>query len=161
VKPDLRMATLSKALGVAGAYVAGSRAVCELLINRARPLIFSTALPPALACAALEALRISSSAEGEALRARLRANVQRFAAEVPSARADSPIVPLLLGSPDRAVGVAAKLRESGVLAKAIRPPTVPEGTSRIRFALTAAHTEAHVDAALSALRAALAGSPVP
>src|SRR2546430_1446856 len=97
VKPDLRMATLSKALGVAGAYVAGSRAVCDLLINRARPLIFSTALPPALACAALESLRISSSAEGDELRARLRTNVERFAAKIPGARADSPIIPLLLG----------------------------------------------------------------
>jgi 8-amino-7-oxononanoate synthase len=160
VAPDVRMATLSKALGVAGAYVAASRAVCELLINRARPLVFSTALPPALACAALESLRIAASAEGDGRRAQLWRNVRRFAAGLNAlglaARTDSPIFPVLLGDPDSAVRAAARLRELGVLAKAIRPPTVPAGTSRIRFALTASHTDAHVDTALGALRAALA-----
>ncbi len=159
VRPDLRMGTLSKALGVAGAYVAASRAVCDLLVNRARTLIFSTALPPALACAALEALRIAQGPEGDERRARLFGNVRRFAAGLAAlgrpARADSPIVPLLLGDPDNALRVAARLRELGHLAKAIRPPTVPQGTSRIRFALSAAHSDAQLDGALAALRAAL------
>jgi 8-amino-7-oxononanoate synthase len=161
VRPDLRMATLSKSLGVAGAYVAASRAVWDLLINRARPLIFSTALPPALACAALESLRILTGPEGDERRAQLWQNVRRFAEGLGSlglaARTDSPIFPVLLGDPDTAVRAANRLRELGVLAKAIRPPTVPAGTSRIRFALSAAHTSAHVDAALAALRAALPG----
>jgi 8-amino-7-oxononanoate synthase len=151
------MGTLSKAFGVAGAYAAASRPVCELLVNRARPLIFSTALPPALACAALESLRILSGPEGEERRARLWNNVRRFAAGLRdagiSAGQDSPIFPVLLGAPERAIAAAARLREQGILAKAIRPPTVPPGTSRIRFALSAAHTEAHIDAALAALRA--------
>jgi 8-amino-7-oxononanoate synthase len=159
VRPDLRMATLSKALGVAGAYVAASRAVCDLLINRARPFVFSTALPPALACAALESLRILAGPEGDERRARLWHNVGRFAGGLSSfglaARTDSPIFPVLLGDPDTAVRAATRLRQLGVLAKAIRPPTVPAGTSRIRFTLSAAHTDAHVDAALRALRAAL------
>jgi len=155
---DLRMATHSKALGVAGAHVAGSRAVCDLLINRARPLIFSTALPPAIACAVLKSLQIVRGPEGDDRRARLWRNVARFAEGLRNlglpARADSPIFPFLLGTPDNALRVASRLRELGVLAKAIRPPTVPPGTSRIRFALTAAHTEQHIDTALSALRTA-------
>ncbi len=155
---DLRMATHSKALGVAGAHVAGTRAVCDLLLNRARPLIFSTALPPAIACAVLKSLQIVRGPEGDGRRARLWRNVARFAEGLRSlglpARANSPIFPLVLGTPDKALGVASRLRELGVLAKAIRPPTVPAGTSRIRFALTAAHTDAHVDAAFSALRTA-------
>ena len=159
VSPALRMGTLSKALGVAGAYVAASRAVCDLLVNRARPLVFSTALPPALACAALRSLEIATGPEGAARRTRLWNNLHRFTAGIAAlghaARADSPIVPLLLGDPDTAVRVAGRLRELGHLAKAIRPPTVPAGTSRIRFALSAAHSEAQVDAALLALRTAL------
>jgi len=157
VSADLRMGTLSKSFGIAGAYVASSRAVCELLVNRARPLIFSTALPPALACAALTALRILAGPEGDERRACLSSSVQRFAAGLRSlgiaARDDSPIFPVVLGSPERAVDAAARLRSEGILAKAIRPPTVPPGTSRLRFALSAAHTQAHIDAALSALRA--------
>ena len=154
---DVRMATLSKAFGVAGAYAASSRAVCELLVNRARPLIFSTALPPALACAALASLRILSGPEGDEKRARLSDNIRRFAAGMRaagiSAREDSPIFPIVLGAPERAVAAASRLREQGILAKAIRPPTVPPGTSRLRFALSAAHTDAHIDSALAALRA--------
>ncbi|HYS10604.1 MAG TPA: 8-amino-7-oxononanoate synthase [Myxococcales bacterium] len=157
VLADVRMGTLSKAFGVAGAYTAASRAVCELLVNRARPLVFSTALPPALACAGLESLRILSGPEGDERRARLWSNVRRFTAGLRGAgleaREDSPIFPVVLGDVDRALSVAARLREQGILAKPIRPPTVPGGTSRIRFAVTAAHTEAHIDAALAALRA--------
>jgi len=155
VSADLRMATLSKAFGTAGAYVAASRAACELLVNRARTLVYSTALPPALACAALASLRILSGAEGDERRARLHENVRRFVAGLREmgldARADSAIVPVVFGTPERALQVAAALRARGILAKAIRPPTVADGTSRIRFALSAAHTHAHIDAALQAL----------
>jgi len=85
--------------------------------------------------------------------------VRRFAAGLRtlglSAREDSAIFPVLAGAPERAVACSARLREEGLLVRAIRPPTVPEGTSRLRFALSAAHTDAHVDRALAALRAAL------
>lgn len=159
VAADVRMGTLSKAFGLVGAYVAASRAVCDLLVNRARPLVFSTALPAALACAALEALEIARGPEGDERRALLRQNIARFAAGLHelglAARADSPIFPLLLGDPDTALRAARRLRELGVLAKAIRPPTVPAGTSRIRFALSAAHTGRHLDAALRAVRQSL------
>jgi 8-amino-7-oxononanoate synthase len=157
VAADVRMATLSKAFGVAGAYVAASHAVCDLLLNRARPLVFSTALPPALACAARASLEILGGAEGDARRSRLWSNVRRFAAGLRDAglpaREDSAIVPIVTGTPDRALAMAAHLRELGILAKPIRPPTVPQGTSRIRFAVTAAHTVEHIDRAIAALRA--------
>ena len=128
VAADVRMATLSKAFGVAGAYVAASRAVCDLLLNRARPLIFSTALPPALACAARASLEILAGSEGDARRSRLWSNVRRFAAGLREAglpaREDSAIFPVVTGTPDRALAMAAHLRELGILAKPIRPPTV-------------------------------------
>ena len=157
VAADVRMATLSKAFGVAGAYVAASRAVCDLLLNRARPLIFSTALPPALACAARASLEILAGSEGDARRSRLWSNVRRFAAGLREAglpaREDSAIFPVVTGTPDRALAMAAHLRELGILAKPIRPPTVPQGTSRIRFAVASAHTVDHIDRAIAALRA--------
>jgi len=157
VAADVRMATLSKAFGVAAAYVAASRAVCDLLLNRARPLIFSTALPPALACAARASLEILAGSEGDARRSRLWSNVRRFAAGLREAglpaREDSAIFPVVTGTPDRALAMTAHLRELGILAKPIRPPTVPQGTSRIRFAVTSAHTVEHIDRAIAALRA--------
>ena len=117
---ELRMATHSKALGVVGAHVAGSRAACDLLVNRARPLIFSTAMPPAVACAVLESLRIVRGPEGDERRARLWSNVRRFAEGLQAlglaARTDSPIFPFVIGPPDRTVQVAEKLRENGILA---------------------------------------------
>jgi 8-amino-7-oxononanoate synthase len=151
---DLRMGTLSKALGGMGAYVATSREVADLLVSRARPFVFSTALPAAL-CAAAEAA--VDAVEGDlALRERLWRNIRRFAAGLRAlglkAEARSAVFPIVLGEPERALDAARRLREAGVLVKAIRPPTVPEGTSRLRFCLSAAHTLGHVDLALDALR---------
>ena len=155
---DLRIGTLSKAVGAFGAYVAATRACCELLVNRARPLIFSTALPPALPHAALTALRILSGAEGDALRERLRRNVERFAVGLRAlglcAEAATPIFPVVLGAPEAALSAAAQLRKRGLLVKPIRPPTVPAGSSRLRIAVSAAHTDDHLDLLLSALQEA-------
>nr|WP_286202699.1 8-amino-7-oxononanoate synthase [Comamonas sp. JC664] len=152
---DLRMGTLSKALGVMGAYVATSRAVADLLVSRARPFVFSTALPAHL-CAAAEAA--VDAVEGDPpLRERLWRNIRRFAEGLRGlglrAEPRSAVFPVILGEPERALHAASRLREAGVLVKAIRPPTVPEGTSRLRFCLSAAHTVGHVDLALEALRA--------
>ncbi len=152
---DLRMGTLSKSLGVMGAYVATSRAVADLLVSRARPFVFSTALPAHL-CAAAEAA--VDTVEGDpTLRERLWRNIRRFAdgLRVLGVRAEprSAVFPIILGAPERALDAARRLRQAGVLVKAIRPPTVPEGTSRLRFCLSAAHTVGHVDLALEALRA--------
>jgi 8-amino-7-oxononanoate synthase len=156
---DLRMGTLGKALGGFGAFVAGSREVVELLVNRARSLVFSTALPAALCAAGEEALSILRR-EPER-RAALWRNIRHLAGGLAAlglpAAPRSAIFPVVLGDPQRALDAAARLRERGLLVKPIRPPTVPEGSSRLRFALAAGHTEAHVQQALEAL----AGLEVP
>lgn len=142
----LRVGTLSKALGSLGGFVAGPAALCDLLVNRARPFMFTTASPPAAAAAALAALRVYRSAEGAALRERLRTNVVRFAAGCAS-----PIVPIPIGDEADAMAASAALLERGLLVPAIRPPTVPAGTSRLRVSLSARHTAAHLDALATAL----------
>jgi 8-amino-7-oxononanoate synthase len=149
--PDhvLRVGTLSKMLGSVGGFVAGPRALVELLVNRARPFIFSTALPPADAAAALAALRVVRSAEGEALRGRLRSFIERVRPGHPS-----PIVPVVLGEESAALAASAALLEEGIVVPAIRPPTVPVGTSRLRIALSAAHTDADIDHLLQAAKCA-------
>jgi 8-amino-7-oxononanoate synthase len=150
----LVVGTLSKALGSLGGFVAGPRAYVELLTNTARTFIFTTASSPADAAAALAALRIVRSAEGEGLEARLRANVTRLRPGHPS-----PIVPIVLGEEARALAASKALLARGLLVPAIRPPTVPPGTSRLRVALSAAHTPAQVDVLASAL--AELGCPAP
>jgi 8-amino-7-oxononanoate synthase len=151
---DVRVGTLGKALGVFGAFAAAGREVTELLIHRARPLVFSTALPPALSAAVVEALRILQH-DGE-LRARLWRNIHRFSQGLNAlgfeAEPSSAIFPVVLGDPDRTVETSRRLRTMGILAKPIRPPTVPVGTSRLRFAVSARHTDAQIDQALDALR---------
>jgi 7-keto-8-aminopelargonate synthetase-like enzyme len=142
----LRVGTLSKTLGSLGGFVAGPSSLADLVVNRARSYIFTTASTPADAAAALAALAVLRSPEGDALRARLRAHVERVRPGHPS-----PIVPVVLGSEERALAAAAELLELGFLVPAIRPPTVPPGTSRLRVALSAAHTDEQVDALARAL----------
>ncbi|NOK36311.1 8-amino-7-oxononanoate synthase [Corallococcus exercitus] len=151
---DLRMGTLSKALGGLGAYVATSRAVADLLVSRARPFVYSTALPAAL-CAGAECA-VDLVEHDPAPRERLWGHIHRFtnglrALGLP-AEPRSAIFPVILGEPSRALDAAKRLREAGLLVKAIRPPTVPDGTSRLRFCLSAAHTTGHIDLALETLR---------
>ena len=158
VQPDVRMGTLGKALGGFGAYAATTRATADLLLNRARSVVFSTTLPPALCEAMVVAVGLLE--HDPELRPRLWRNTRRFVDGLRTlgfaASARSAIVPVVLGTPERAVRASAFLRERGLLVKPIRPPTVPEGTSRLRFALSAAHTESHVDRALQALEEARA-----
>jgi 8-amino-7-oxononanoate synthase len=151
VEPDddldvVRIGTLSKALGALGGFVAASRAVVDLLVNAARPFIFSTAPSPPDVAAALAALRIVRAAEGDELRARLRGHVARVAPGHPS-----PIVPVILGDEAVALTASAQLLERGLYVPAIRPPTVAPGTSRLRVALSAAHSDEQVDALVGAL----------
>jgi 8-amino-7-oxononanoate synthase len=150
---ELRMGTLGKALGVYGAYVACSRPLADLLVNRARSLVFSTALPPAV-CAAARA-GLARVREAPELRERLWRHIRRFGQGLRAlgfpAEERSAVFPVVLGAPEAALSASAFLRERGLLVKAVRPPTVPAGTSRLRFCLSAAHTDAHVDAALAAL----------
>jgi len=143
----LRVGTLSKTLGALGGFVAGPAAFTELLVNRARSFIFTTALSPADTAAARAALHVVRSPEGDTLRARLRTNVDALRPAHPS-----PIVPVVCGSESRALAAADALLERGMLVPAIRPPTVPPGTSRLRVALSAAHTHAQVAELAAALR---------
>jgi 8-amino-7-oxononanoate synthase len=144
--PVLRVGTLSKTLGSLGGFVACPRDVADLLRNRARPFIFTTAPTPADMAAARAALQVVRSPEGTGLRATLRRHVDRLRSGHPS-----PIVPVVLGEEASALAAAAELAEQGLLVPAIRPPTVPPGTSRLRIALSAAHTDADLDQLLHAL----------
>ncbi len=148
----VRVATLSKILGSLGGFVAASRDVVDFLVNRARSYIFSTAPTPADAAGALAALTVLRSAEGDALTARLASLIDRLseAGLVPPGH-PSPIVPIVLGSEQAALEASASLLEQGLWVPAIRPPTVPVGTSRLRVTLSAAHTDEDVTRLLDAL----------
>lgn len=137
----VQVGTLSKTTGSLGGFVAGPMALTELLVNLARPYIFTTALSPADAAAALAAIDIVRSSEGDELRHRLRSHVDRIQ---PGHR--SPIVPVVLGPESHAIAASHRLLERGLFVPAIRPPTVPVGTSRLRIALSAAHTDEQVAA---------------
>ena len=177
--------TLSKALGGIGGFVAASRDVCDLIVNRARPFIYTTALPAAACEAARAALQIVRAeperrrrllALAGRLRTRLREEGFDIGAEKEQKRGHStfsagtqpshrepqgqkvecplfstPIIPIILGDPERALAFAAALLEEGIFCPAIRPPTVPPGTSRLRVSLTAEHTDDDVERLLSAL----------
>ena len=143
----LRVGTLSKTLGSLGGFVAGARRWIELLVNRARPFIFTTALTPADSAAAVAALGVVRSSEGAALHHRLRAHI-----DVIRPGHGSPIVPIILGDEATAVRAADTLLERGLLVPAIRPPTVPDGSSRLRVTLSAAHTRDQVETLVGALR---------
>ncbi len=153
----IRVGTLSKALGSLGGFVAGSARLTDHLINTARPLLYSTALPPAAAAAALEALTIARSEPWRRERVHslgdsLRSSLRSLGWDVPPST--GPIVPLLLGEPETAVRLSDHLRSLGFLVPAIRPPTVPSGTSRLRFSLSAAHREEELEALLKAIGSA-------
>jgi 7-keto-8-aminopelargonate synthetase-like enzyme len=173
--PDLtlvRMGTLSKTLGSLGGFLAGRRDVIDLMVNLARPYIFTTGLTPADTAAGLAALAVLRSPEGDALVQRLTDLVARVVDPAgggdlgtngdsnagPGARPPSPIIPVILGSEQRALEASAALLAEGLWVPAIRPPTVPVGTSRLRVTLSAAHTDeqvAHLVEALAPLRAGL------
>lgn len=160
---DIYVATLGKAIGAAGAFVAGERDLIEYLLQRSRTLIFSTAPPPAVAAAARAGLRLAQAEPWRrthliALIERFRAGCAARAIDLP-ARAPgapaTPIEPLILGGEARAMAVSAALLARGFLVSAIRPPTVAEGTCRLRVTLSAAHDEAQVDGLLDALAESL------
>jgi len=155
------MATLGKALGTAGAFVAGSELLVEALIQEARTYIYTTALPPAVAGASLESLRLlrEESWRREHLR-QLIGRFRRGAGQLglPLMASASAIQPLLVGDAATALGLSERLRQRGFLIGAIRPPTVPAGTSRLRVTLSAAHTGAQVDQLLEQLAACWAGA---
>lgn len=148
------MATLGKALGSFGAFVAGSDTLIESLIQFARPYIYTTAMPPAVAAATLTALDLLS--EESWRRSHLQTLIQRFRGaaarlQLPLSASQTAIQPLLVGDDAEAMAISGALEERGILVSAIRPPTVPAGTARLRITLTAAHTDEDVDHLLEVL----------
>lgn len=146
--------TLGKAFGTAGAFVAGSEELIETLIQFARPYIYTTSQPPAVACATLKSLELLRSESWR--RDHLNSLIARFrqgASEIGLTLMDSPtpIQPILVGSSERALRLSAALRERGILVGAIRPPTVPTGSARLRVTFSASHSEAQVERLLDIL----------
>lgn len=160
VEPEVYVATLGKSLGCAGAFVAGSENLIEFMIHKARSWVFSTAPPPAIAAAARCALNITAGAEGQQRRDKLHANIRRFRAAcgqagIAVAESQTPIQPLILGEEARAMALSRYLLESGIWVAAIRPPTVPAGTARLRITFSAAHESAQIDRLVETLAAGL------
>lgn len=162
----LSINTAGKALGVSGAFVAGPAWAIELLVQRARPFVFSTAPPPALADALDASLSLVDEEPDRRERVRQRAAylAQRLAANgIDLARAPSHIIPIVIGGNDRAVAVASALQSDGFDVRAIRPPTVPAGTARLRVSINAGLSEADLNRFAACLREQLdaTGGPVP
>lgn len=156
----LYMGTLSKAAGVAGGFVAGSEAVIEWLLQRARSYTFATAAPGLLARALLASVAVMQ--QGDGLRAQLQARIAQLRAGLASVvsatgwqllPSETPIQALVVGDNERALELMAALSERGIWVPAIRPPTVPAGTARLRIALSASHTAADIDQLIAALHA--------
>jgi 8-amino-7-oxononanoate synthase len=158
---DVTVGTLGKALGAAGAFVAACDEVAELLVNRARTFVFTTASPPALAAAAREALAVARAEPWR--RARVLAGARRLRARLATlghpapGPADGHVVPVLVGGAEAAVAAGDALRARGFLVGAVRPPTVPAGQSRLRLSVSALHSDADLDAVADAVAAVLAG----
>ena len=156
VVPDVLIGTLGKAVGAAGGFVAGPRELRDLLVNRARTFVFTTALPPPVAAAATAAIGLIAGPEGDRRRSLLADRIRSLGADL-LARGliaqvpPGPILPVVLGAEARALEVATGLRQRGFFVPAIRPPTVPAGSSRLRVTLSAAHEPADVHRFIAAL----------
>jgi 8-amino-7-oxononanoate synthase len=137
------MGTLSKALGAYGGYLCASAAVVDLMRNRARTAVYSTGLPPAMAAAAIAALDVIEREPGYAALALTKAQAFARCAGLPEPA--SPIVPVLLGEAEAALKASRLLEDQGFLVVAIRPPTVPDGTARLRLTFTAQHPDREVE----------------
>lgn len=153
---DVQMGTLSKALGVSGGYVCGSRALIDFLINRARSFVYSTAPAPALAEAACAALDFLQTEQGEERRKKLWQNIRILAEGLPPRlapeRIQSAIIPIIIGDEGAALSAANLLYEQGFFVPAIRYPTVAKGSARLRVTLSAAHEEGEIRRLTAALR---------
>ena len=159
---DIHMGTLSKALGVSGGYVCGGRRLIELLVNRARSCIYSTAPSPAVAAAGGAAVEWMLSAAGEKRRQQLRQNLAQFASEMPplfsgERKVQSAIVPVIVGKAEAALEAAQLLADKGFLVPAIRFPTVARDAARLRVTLSARHTPRQISGLCAVLRNIAAG----
>ncbi len=157
-KVDIIMGSFSKAIGSIGGFIAGSRHLIDYLKNKARPFIYTTALPPAVCAASLAALTLIQ--EDASLIDRLWNNIHYVKSQlsnfVNTLSVESPIIPLIIGSAEDAVNVSMILYENGILIPAIRPPTVPPSTSRLRISLMANHTEDDIDKLINTLKPQMA-----
>ena len=159
---DIHMGTLSKALGVSGGYVCGGRRLIELLVNRARSFIYSTAPSPAVAAAGCAAVEWMLSAAGEKRRQQLRQNLAQFASEMPplfsgERKVQSAIVPVIVGKAEAALEAAQLLADKGFLVPAIRFPTVARDAARLRVTVSARHTPRQISGLCAVLRNIAAG----
>ncbi|MCE9608612.1 MAG: 8-amino-7-oxononanoate synthase [Chthoniobacter sp.] len=159
---DIHMGTLSKALGVSGGYVCGGRRLIELLVNRARSFIYSTAPSPAVAAAGCAAVEWMLSSAGEKRRQALRQNLAQFAAEMPplfsgEKKVQSAIVPVIVGAAEAALEASQLLADKGYLVPAIRFPTVARDAARLRVTLSARHTPRQIAGLCAVLRNIAAG----
>ncbi|MEM7155715.1 MAG: 8-amino-7-oxononanoate synthase [Myxococcota bacterium] len=161
--PTVLVGTLSKAFGCAGAFVAASAPLCDLLRNRARSFVFSTGTSPALAERISASVALVRGPEGDRRRQRLWSNVAHLASALGLSEAEppSPIMPILIGDNEQAVFVASQLLERGWHVQAIRPPTVPPGTARLRLTVTADHEPEQIDALVADLRDLLRACDLP
>jgi 8-amino-7-oxononanoate synthase len=163
VVPDVVIGTFGKALGGFGAFAATSRAVADLLWNKARPLVFSTGLPPSVAAAATAAIEIVRGGDGKHRRARLARHARRLRTLVRGVAGApaSAIAPLMIGDDRAAMRCTERLLAEGIFIQGIRPPTVPPGTARLRIGLSAAHSEQHIEIAGESMLRALAAEGLP
>jgi 8-amino-7-oxononanoate synthase len=151
---DLQLGTLSKAIGAAGGYVCTRKILADLLINRARSFVYSTALPPPVAAAALAALTILESEEGAGLQTKLWRNLGKLQS-LEAGAVTSAIFPVILGNSGTALRAADALQQNGFLVPAIRYPTVPRESARLRITVSATHTENQVAALCDCVRSFL------
>jgi 8-amino-7-oxononanoate synthase len=144
------MGTLSKAVGVYGGYLCASAAVVELVKNRARSFIYTTGLPPAAVAAGIAALDVIANSPGLTEKPLIKARLFTRLMGLPEA--ESSIVPLVLGDETRALAASQALEEAGFLVAAIRPPTVPRGTARLRFTFAASHDDGDIERLVATLQ---------
>ena len=151
---EVQMGTLGKAMGASGGYICGSRQLIDLLVNRARSFIFSTAPVPAAAAAAAAAVQLIQSSEGEKLRRKLHDRLNQFLLKIKMAKAEiqSAIIPIILGGESKALDVASKLAARNIYVPAIRYPTVARNASRLRVTITAGHSDDDISGLVEALK---------
>jgi len=159
----IRIGTLSKAIGAQGGFVAGPQVVIDYLINFCRPLIFSTAASPLTIAAAIDGVK--TIRDQPHLRTKVRASAKRIRTAVGMSQenddeeAEIPIIPIIVGANEESLCVASRAVEAGLFIPAIRPPTVPDGTSRLRISVSASHTESQIDALIAFLALGLGAGP--
>ncbi|MBL4684328.1 MAG: aminotransferase class I/II-fold pyridoxal phosphate-dependent enzyme [Nannocystaceae bacterium] len=166
LQPDVLVGTLSKAYGCAGAFVAASSDVCRLIRNRARSFVFSTGVAPTVVADIAARIEFLTGEGGDARRTSLWRNVRRLDAALRGIRPDdsdapSPIIPILVGDNRTALRIAARLLNEGIHVQAIRPPTVPQGTARLRLTVSASHSLAQIDRLATLLHTVLAEEGLP